>query len=392
MRVVWLAPFPIHLLSFKLDLVRMPGTGHPSSWIVTQLDGLAKTGQLDLHLVTGSPWIRQSQTLEHRGITQHWVKTGPPLVHKGFPRCFPLDLWTGFRGEARALARAVLRLRPDLVHAHGTEGPWARTARDLPFPSLISVQGLMTEMERIHPCHRYRRLASLETDILGSSQHILAQSQFVLDRVRRLNPHAHVARVPLPVDPRFSLLNTEIERSSDLLTVSALRPGKGLFAWLDAFADLRKHTNMGHLHMVGDGPLRQALQRHAQKRAMGDQVIWHGQLDPEAIMVLMEKVRLFVLPSRMETFGMSVAEAMTAGLPVVARGVAALTELIQHGRNGWLFQGEQDALAAAVRTVHADGCLARRLGDHARQVFQDHDPSRTSPQLLTLYRQITQAP
>ena len=80
------------------------------------------------------------------------------------------------------------------------------------------------------------------------------------------------------------------------------------------------------------------------------------------------EARIIVLPSLwFETFGLSVAEAMSHGIPVIASRIGALAELVDDGVNGLLFEpGDANDLAAKVRLLWSDAELGRRLGAAAR--------------------------
>ena len=70
-----------------------------------------------------------------------------------------------------------------------------------------------------------------------------------------------------------------------------------------------------------------------------------------------------VFPSRLEGFGLAVAEAMACGLPVVTTRAAALPELVVEGQGGWLCPVDDvPALAEAVRRLAADPARAREMG------------------------------
>jgi glycosyltransferase involved in cell wall biosynthesis len=77
----------------------------------------------------------------------------------------------------------------------------------------------------------------------------------------------------------------------------------------------------------------------------------------------------FVFPSRREGSPLAVAEAMAAGLPVIATRVGGVPELVEDGVGGWLVPaGDPQPLAAALSRLAGDRSLARRMGAHNRAV------------------------
>jgi glycosyltransferase involved in cell wall biosynthesis len=83
---------------------------------------------------------------------------------------------------------------------------------------------------------------------------------------------------------------------------------------------------------------------------------------------LMNSLDLSLLPSRGETFGLVVIEAMAAGIPVIGTDAEGVPEIIEHKRNGLLVPpGDANALAGAIRLLVEDDGLRERIGREARQ-------------------------
>ncbi len=135
---------------------------------------------------------------------------------------------------------------------------------------------------------------------------------------------------------------------------------KNLPMLLDVVGRLRRVRDDIHLVVAGDGPDAPVLERFLHENASG-WVIRLGQTDD--VPGVLAASDIFVQPSRGEGFGLAAAEAMAAGLPVIATKVSGLTELIEDGAGGLLIDSEDiDALAAAINQL-ADNCDERiRLG------------------------------
>ncbi len=135
--------------------------------------------------------------------------------------------------------------------------------------------------------------------------------------------------------------------------------------------------------MVGDGPERPRLEKLASTLGLGQRVHWVG-FTPNPY-PWMRSADLFVLPSRRETFGIAVAEAMTLGTPVVATTTDGPLDLIRHGHTGWLVPpGDAEALARALDTLLTSPDLRKRLGRHGRAVAQQLD----APRIARMYRDV----
>ena len=104
------------------------------------------------------------------------------------------------------------------------------------------------------------------------------------------------------------------------------------------------------LDIVGDGPGRAAVDGRARSLG-GGRVRVHGQLTADAIRTLFGQSDAFLLPTRLESFGIAALEARCAGLPVIARRNTGVEDFITAARNGLLGDGDKDLAAAIARLV-----------------------------------------
>jgi glycosyltransferase involved in cell wall biosynthesis len=147
------------------------------------------------------------------------------------------------------------------------------------------------------------------------------------------------------------------------VVVAVLRPNKGIGALLRALASREELAAMSLL-VVGDGPNRARLELLAQRAELAGRVRFLGALSD--VRPVLAAADLFVLPSRAEALPLSLLEAMSAGLPVVASSVGGIPEVVEHDRTGLLVPpGDERALAAALVEL-LDQPLRDRLGCAAR--------------------------
>jgi len=119
--------------------------------------------------------------------------------------------------------------------------------------------------------------------------------------------------------------------------------------------------------IAGAGPLASQLAGIAQRLGIADRVSWLGERSD--IPTMLRCLDAFVIASKFEPFGLSVLEAMAAGLPIVSTDVNELPEILDGGRAGMLVPaGRPEDLAEALERVSADPELRARLGTHARNI------------------------
>jgi glycogen(starch) synthase len=167
-----------------------------------------------------------------------------------------------------------------------------------------------------------------------------------------------------------------------------LHPQKGVDVLLRAVATLPGV----HLVLAGDGPERAALHRLVDRLGLGDRVRFLGFVPRAQVPGLLAAADVLALPSRYEELGTAVIEAMRAGVPVVAADTGGVSATVTDGVTGLLVPpGQPAALAAALRRVMADGALARRLADAARQRSRDYSWDALADRVLGVYREVLAA-
>lgn len=143
----------------------------------------------------------------------------------------------------------------------------------------------------------------------------------------------------------------------------------------------------GHLRltMIGDGSLRQEVERVIEQAGLQQQVSLPGAREdvPEQLRAM----DIFVLPSIAEGISNTILEAMATGLPVVATRVGGNAELVVEGETGLLVPpSDTDALAKAIGVYVADPALARRHGAAGRnRVLRDFSMERMLDRYLAVY-------
>lgn len=141
-----------------------------------------------------------------------------------------------------------------------------------------------------------------------------------------------------------------------LLYVGRISREKNLRLLIQAYRGM-DHTR-SHLVMVGDGPaLREVKQELAHVPAT-----FTGYLQGEELARAYASADLFTFPSRTETFGQVVLEAMAAGLPVVALRAEGVCDLVENDRTGYLLESE--GLTEAAQVAKYRQLLARLVEDY----------------------------
>jgi glycosyltransferase involved in cell wall biosynthesis len=271
-----------------------------------------------------------------------------------------------------SVAREVAEFRPDVIHvvteySLGITG--LQTAVALGIPAIASFH---TNIPRYLPYYGFAWAGELCWDYLRWFHNQTAVT-FCPSETNRHELESrgfrNVRVWPRGVDTeRFSPAHREAApggaEALRLLYVGRLTPEKDLPVLFDAYERLRA-AGQGmplHLTLVGDGAYTGVMRARAPR-----DVTFAGYLEGQSLSSAYAAADVFVFPSRSETLGNVVLEALASGLPVVGVREGGTLENVRDGVNGILCApGDPASFAAGIRRLADDAPLRRQLGRNAR--------------------------
>jgi glycosyltransferase involved in cell wall biosynthesis len=143
-----------------------------------------------------------------------------------------------------------------------------------------------------------------------------------------------------------------------------------------------------HFLFIGDGGLRDELQRQAQQAGLSENIHFLGIRDD--VPDLLAAVDLFVLPSLWEGLSVALLEAMAAGKPIVATAVSGTTQAMIPGETGLVVPPRDSrALADAIIQLLSNPAQAQMMGRAAKQhVTVNFSAQKQADEHLALYRRL----
>lgn len=151
-------------------------------------------------------------------------------------------------------------------------------------------------------------------------------------------------------EPKPELINyRETLEKLNIGVVGRLRWEKGQIYALKAFSiALSKYKNL-HLHLVGKGPDIEYLSNECIRLGIGENVTFHGQMNPDQLNQIYHSLHIVIVPSRFEAFGLTVIEAMQFEIPVIAHSVDGLVEVVRNRVDGFLVDvGDVEKMAENI--------------------------------------------
>lgn len=154
-------------------------------------------------------------------------------------------------------------------------------------------------------------------------------------------------------------------------TVSRLAPQKGVEYLIRAAAIVREKFPAARFIIIGDGPFREELENLARKIGVRDSIDFLG-FQPDALSIV-ATFDVFALTSTRETFGLTLVEALSQGVPVVASGVGGIPEIVDGSTTGLLAEpGNLQDIASKICLLLKDKELAERIGRQGSEYVRAH--------------------
>jgi glycosyltransferase involved in cell wall biosynthesis len=372
-RIAILTNYPSDFVSFR------GGVETVTSYLLEGLDG--HYPEIEFHVVSLSKAIKKDRHLLRNGFRFHFLAVPAyPLLRPHVPY---------------NIARCLLLLRkikPDLVHCQDNVA-LALAAAIGGYPRIFTVHGIRrTEAKlwigKTYWSHQLDRV--IEWFVHRNYRYFVGASPYAANLLSR---RKRVFILPNPISEQFFAGDPAAGHgANEILFIGAIIHLKQVHVLINAYARLNREFRDLRLNICGskdDTEYYRDLMNATQTNGHARIRFFHD-LPSSGIKDLLATAAVFILPSIQENSPMTIAEAMAAGVPVVASRVGGIPYMIEHGKTGLLFSaGDADELAECIKTLLVDKDLALRIRKNARQYALDHYQCRDiARRHIAIYREI----
>jgi len=277
--------------------------------------------------------------------------------------------WT-FPNLAGAIACAHRRV-PYVITPHGALDPWALDDKR------NKKRAYMALVER----HVFRHAALI---------------RFTAEKERAVAPPAFWERsvvVPnaVPFEEFAAIKRRPQEQSPEVLILGRIHPMKGFEVLVPAMRQVLAAHPRARLVVVGpdEGGYRAEVARQADAAGISQAIRFVGAVDARGRAAALASAALLVAPSRRENFGMAIAEAMAAGLPVVVSEHVNIHPDITQAGAGLAVPLQPSALAGAIGHLLDSPTKAACMGESGRRLVRErYSPEAVGQAMLAAYRSV----
>jgi len=404
----------------------VPGSGRKTFCLLTQdypparLGGIARsTHQLarslaalghHVHVLTkGTDRDRvdfEDSAWVHRLVP---VEMDQPVLPDGIR--VPKHIWNYAATMLREIKRIGDRRRVDGVYAPLWDCEGLAVLLDGLFPLVTSLQTPLHFFLKSNPqlesdgwfmSEFGRPMLALEKLLLQRSSGFRANSSAIVTDIedtygvslppQRLTvaPHGLEDWSGLPAEPPKALPDGSVR----ILFVGRLEPRKGIDVLLEVAGNLIPRHERVYFDIVGndtiagaDGrPHRVVFECDASNAGIRDRVRFHGEVTDEALRGFYRACDIFVAPSRYESFGLVLLEAMMFAKPVIGCRAGGMAEVIEDGKTGLLAEaGDSASLKACLELLVGDAALRLQMGAAGRKRYEERfTPDRMARSVVDL--------
>jgi 1,2-diacylglycerol 3-alpha-glucosyltransferase len=176
------------------------------------------------------------------------------------------------------------------------------------------------------------------------------------------------------------------ERDRVLIYLGRLSKEKNLVFLIRSLESLLVGEDNLKLLFVGDGKTKAELEREARALGLDDRIIFTGYVPYDQVHNYYFLGDIFVTASLSEVFPLTIIEALSSALPVVAIDAVGTGDIVSHGYNGFLVEEDENAFRNGVKEMIDDSALRKGMGKNAQESVKKLSVEHCVAQHLALYQ------
>jgi glycosyltransferase involved in cell wall biosynthesis len=308
---------------------------------------------------------------------------------------------------AAALSNRLDAFQADIIHAHH---PFLLGDTALRIAMNKNVPIVFTHHTRYEDYTHYVPFSTamhevaiqVATHFANLCDGVIAPSESIARMIRKRGVTRPIAVIPTGIDvqafaaadgTRFRARMNIPPEALVIGHVGRLAPEKNLGYLAEAVARHLRREERARFLVVGDGPWRGELKAVFKHHGVADRLLLAGKRTGRVLREAYRAMDVFAFASQSETQGMVVAEAMAAGLPVVALDASGVREVVRNGENGALLSAhaEPEEFAQALARLCDNAELRRTRSEGARKTAARFSREQSARRALAFYDEIRRA-
>lgn len=270
--------------------------------------------------------------------------------------------------------------KPDVIHSHFTESMAAAQAREVHLPLIITEHSSVINQPNVS----YQIIQRKKAAYVQAAK-VIAVSQSLSKMIKK---HTGIESIVIPNIIDIGIFETckhVNHKDFRLVTTSNLIPLKRTADILKALYLTGDHEIF--LDIVGDGSERNSLEKLVYNYGLSKQICFHGLVPRDKIPTIYEKCDCFIMVSQSETFGVSYAEAIAAGLPVIATRCGGPEDFVDETNGIMVEVGDVEKIKEAILTMKRSH-LNYDKEQMKKSIISKFSPQTIAKKLMEVYESV----
>jgi len=343
-----------------------------------------------------------TKTTNINGINVFGLSSFPIFIYKGFR--WPLALFA-----RKDIEKAVLEFSPDVIHIQDhffIGGTLAKFAKKSGIP-IVGTNHFMPEnlTHYLHLPKKFEKAVSKTgwryfRMIYGMLDMVTSPTETAVQLLNRVGLTKKAVAISCGIDlKRFNPSNDGaairakylLPTVPTLLYVGRLDKEKNVDVLLQAFSSIISKID-AHFVVAGKGAEKERLTELAKSLGIADKVTFTGFVNDSDLPYIYRIADCFVIGGIAELQSIVTMEAMASGLPVIAVNAMALPELVNHEKNGYLFDiKEKEILAEYMFKILSNPSLQQEMAQNSLKFIQKHDIENSLSAYEKIYQDVLAA-
>lgn len=323
-----------------------------------------------------------------------------PSVHPVFiPSTVSASVFGKWNYNVNELSKFIKSFKPNVIHTHLFEAEFVTRTIDYPkakwfshcHDNMVQFENftLQTLVDKKKLANYYEKYYLINRYKANGGNHFIAISRYTQTYFQKTVTPFPITLLPNAIDYHrfYKLKQTDVgQRPLILINVGSLVDNKNQTFLIDVVNVLRNKNIDVRLNLLGDGNNRAVLDYKIQKNQLGNQVILNGIVD--CVEEYLWQSDIYVHSAFSEALGLTLIEAMAAGLPVITLDGKGNRDLIEEGKNGYmLYSQNAEAFADKIIQLWNNPEKYREMSKYAQKYTKQYDIKEYVDRLLELYSQ-----
>ena len=345
-----------------------------------------KNAGMDAEIVSIAHKAERDFTCEIDGVKCRFLRTFHPYRH-----------FTFYAIDQMRLARTVRRLGADIVHAHGTEGPYALGAIRSGLPFCVTAQGLFFQIIPAlggKPDMHQRFIRASENWALKRTKFAVAKSEYVRSALIAEYPHLDLSLIPNTYALDLDCGDLPPKSRKHLAFIGTVERRKGFDMISEAMKTVADAHPDAALHVIGNAPEGAGSpfsEEHiaSLRRTLGDRLILHGKIPAIEVFKVLDLCRILLAPSLEEMFGNQLIEGLMRGcFGIVTENTALAENARRFGNCAVVPQNDVKAFAAAINMELAEAPRMAEAEAARNKIREYMSPDSVAAKHRALYKRM----